>query len=300
MATDGIVTLSIEIELGWGGDTVDGYISKNRVKETECLEKLIEKCEKNNIPITFNIVGELINSERNMSEWSEQESDPFAPEYYAPDLIERLRKSDVDHEFATHTYSHYIFDEEERFLEEIDKASWVHEMVGLETPTSFVGPRNELPPTDLLAETDINTVRVPVSSPVSSNIHRFFKMLYRSHPISEIVTEQGIVKTYSTWETSLTAPYFLPMGQKSAHPAYRWLPFTARKKLHQEYLHSAIERTSNEHSHAHLWTHLYNMSNPVQWSLVSDFLGELGEKQRLGEISVKTMSDLEEFANVEL
>lgn len=300
MPTSGTVTLSIEIELGWGGEGVDEYISKDRMEETEYLERLIDSCELHNIPITFDIVGALIDSERDCDHRFEEKwgVNRVTAEYYVIDLIEQIQESDISHEFATHTYSHYIFDNEKRFLEEVNETKRVHERNGLGTPTTFVAPRNKIPPSDVLEKTMIDTVRTPVSSPVSSNVHRFFKVLYRTHPVTNIETDRGIVRTNSTWETSLTAPYFLPMGQKSAHPAYNWLPLTLRKAIHRRYLRSALRRTISQQSHSHFWTHLYNMSNQVQWELVMEFLAELGESQRLGEVNVKTMGDLEEVIDV--
>lgn len=285
------ITLSIEIELAWGGDGVESYLSSGRKKEAEYLNKIIKKCEEVGVPITFDIVGALIDPEQREDSCHNLNSSCGNIKDYTPEMIEQLRMSDVNHEFATHTYSHYVFDDQDKFIKEVNKSISVHEEYGLGTPVSFVGPRNKIPPIELLEQVGIDVVRMPISYPQQHNILRFFSLLCRDHPISNI-EHSGIVKTYSTWETSLTAPYFLPMGQKPAHFTYKWIPIEFRKRIHQKYLHSALNRAISEESHAHLWTHLYNLSNPIQWELVSRFLEELGRRQQEGEVQIKTMREL--------
>jgi len=60
----GKITLSVEIELGWGHhDKPDGNpaLSEDREVETKALRRLLAVCDEHRIPITFDIVGHLLH-----------------------------------------------------------------------------------------------------------------------------------------------------------------------------------------------------------------------------------------------
>ncbi len=116
----GIVTISIEIELGWGYHDIGDYrkLSDGRVAETKALSRLLSLCEELHIPITFDVVGHLLlekcggNHDGPHPEgWFS--ADPGTdvsedPLFYAPDLIQDIVDTDVDHEIGSHTFSHIV------------------------------------------------------------------------------------------------------------------------------------------------------------------------------------------------
>ena len=58
------VTLSLEVELGWGVHDVDEYerISDRRERETDALERLLSACDKHGVPFSFDIVDHLFHA----------------------------------------------------------------------------------------------------------------------------------------------------------------------------------------------------------------------------------------------
>ena len=156
---NGVVTLSIELELGWGmHDWAEyGHLSSDRSAETEALHRLLDLADRLDLPITFDIVGHLLHDSCSGSHpgfhpeswWDEDpgtcnDSDPL---FYAPDLIREIRNRETDHELATHTYSHLLADEAtaEELDDELATVNELHADVGLSAPTSIVMPRHQQP-----------------------------------------------------------------------------------------------------------------------------------------------------------
>ncbi len=135
-----VVTITADFELAWAWryskNSPDPYklaIEKAK-RERENIPKILDLCEKFQIPITWATIGHLFleKCERDKSgkahpeiprlnhfenefwkyegkDWYEY--DPCsnyldAPEWYAPDLIKMILDSKISHEIACHTFSH--------------------------------------------------------------------------------------------------------------------------------------------------------------------------------------------------
>ena len=119
----GVVTLSIELELGRGThDQAEyGHLSSDQSAETEALHRLLYLADRLNLPVIFDIVGHLFHDSCSGSHpgphpelwWDEDPGtcDDSDPLFYVPDLIREIRNRETDHELATHTYFHLLADE---------------------------------------------------------------------------------------------------------------------------------------------------------------------------------------------
>ena len=304
----GVVTLSIELELGWGmHDQAEyGHLSSDRSAETEALHHLLDLADRHDLPITFDVVGHLLHDSCSGSHlgshpeswWTEdpgtdRDSDPL---FYAPDLVREIRNRETDHEFATHTYSHLLADEatSEELDDELATVNDLHADAGLPTPTSIVMPRHQQPDYSILADHSIETIRRPIegygsfdSNPVST----FWWLLTRDHPASTLGRRNGILETTATPHPSLTAAS-LPAGQSRPHPLFSVIPRQIRQALHRRYLIDTADQAAVENSHIHLWTHIWNMANDGQWEPISDGLEYLAGRRDEGEILIKRMDEL--------
>ncbi|TKX85369.1 polysaccharide deacetylase [Halorubrum sp. SS5] len=299
------ITLSLEIELGWGfHDKSYGteLFSEQCTVEHRTLDRLLDVCDRTGVPISFDIVGFLLNSPGYGAEPSPHSGDWWPSEiggtsedplYYAPSVVDRIRSASVDHEICTHTYTHIPCAEfsDEILNWELERASEIHQDHSLQPPTSIVPPRHSPPSRAILDQNGIDCVRVAAVEPPESNISSFTYYLTRSHPIQKPEMVNNVLETYTSMNTSLTAPY-LQNGQKSPHPAFRMIPRRVRKRIHRRYLSQAIERAVEKDSYTHLWSHLFNISNDIQFPIVTEFLTELEERQRRGEIEISKMTDL--------
>jgi len=134
-----VFIISCDFELAWAwrfAKEINGDLQKARAlarKERENMPILLNLCEQFDIPVTWGIVGHLFLEQCsraagkahadliqpthleneywkfNSGEWFDH--DPCcswreALEWYAPDIIEKIKHSKVKHEIACHTFSH--------------------------------------------------------------------------------------------------------------------------------------------------------------------------------------------------
>lgn len=303
----GTVTISVEIELGWGIHDRQQYdhLSDDGREERRSLYRLLDACDDYGIPISFDIVGHLLlhscegdHSGPYPDGWfdedpgTDMESDPL---FYAPDIAAEIMRRQTDHEICTHTFSHTIADTvpPELQKQELEHAQRLHERVTGDQTESLVPPRHVRPSLDALNDHGIEIVRIQDDDPASNPVHRFRELLFGPPLVQSPEFSDGPVETYCTRHPSLTAPT-LPSGQSPPHSAFRWMPVRMGQRLHERYLRTATELAVERDSHLHLWCHLFDLNREYQLPPIESFLETLGELEREGTIDVETMKGLNE------
>ncbi len=301
------VTISIEIELGWGVHDLQryGHLSERGQEERRYLRKLLDACDAHRIPVSFDVVGHLFLEECAGTHpgpyadgWFEadpgtdRETDPL---FYAPDMIDEIVARPTDHELCTHTFSHVLCGDadEDTQRHDLEYAQHLHESEGSGQTTSLVPPRHYDPSADVLRDQGIGIVRVPTDESTATGISRFRELLLGPPPVGEPQIENGIVETYCTSQPTLTAAS-LPSGQRATHLAFRWLPVGVRRRLHERYLRTAVDAAIDDDSSLHVWCHLYDLSNEYQFPQIESFLKTLASLREDDEVAVKTMSELDD------
>ena len=307
----GIVTLSFELELGWGMHDMNtfSHLSDDRTSEETALSRILNSFERNNIRASFNVVGHLFHescpgehSGPYPAPW--WRNDPGSshrgnPQFYAPELIENIIESSVDHEICTHTYSHILAEEVSAKLlrHELDMVHDLHQRWGLSLPKSIVMPRHQKCDYSVLSEYGISTIRRPIRGYGKPNINPISKLwwlLTRNHPKCEIKDNDEIIETTCTPHPSLSST-ILSTGREKPEPYFRVIPRKVREYLHKKYLIDAINLAAYNGHHIHLWTHLYNIANKSQWDVISPVLDYIGEMERQEKIKTVPMRDLPMF-----
>lgn len=304
----GIVSLSMEIELGWGDHDTGNLdrLSEGGALERRYLSKLLGLTDDVSIPISFNVVGHLFLDSCSGSHDSPHEEGWFRGDpgtnrlqnglFYAPDMMSRIRDSETDHEICTHTFSHALFNDISREVcdWELRRAQELHrEHVGRPT-TSLVPPRHQPPPYDVLRDNGISVVRPAMDNRAKSKLHRFKELLSGPLVHSPLRETGGITETYCTTYPSLTAPS-LPSGQGTPHPVFRHLPTTTRQRYHLEKLKRVTEEVAERDSHVHLWCHLFDVSNGPQFEVVGEYLRWLDTFRRDRDLVVAKMEELPRY-----
>jgi peptidoglycan/xylan/chitin deacetylase (PgdA/CDA1 family) len=307
----GTLSLSLEVELGWGqvlnepATRFENLSAPERTVETQALDALLDACDQTGIPMTFDVVGHLLLDQCDGDHDSPHEDgwfdfDPGTdvdtdPLFYAPDLVEEIADAKTDHEICTHTFSHIPCDDVHPDVVdwELDQSRRLHESFGLDRPRSIVTPWHRDPPIDVLLDNGIDVMRVPDDEfdLEWSILTKLYWYLFRDPWTAHPDVENGMHYVYTTNGPSLTAPY-LNAGQKSPHIAFRAIPESARARLHRRYLDAVLETVSETDEHVHLWSHLYDLGDPLQRRLVVDFLNHVGEAQRAGKVTVEPMCDI--------
>ncbi|MFB6142869.1 MAG: polysaccharide deacetylase [Halorientalis sp.] len=301
----GVVTLSIEIELGWGMHDLGRYdhLSPRGERERAFLSRLLDACEAFDVPVSFDVVGHLLLDSCGGSHegphpdgWfaadpgTDVETDPL---FYAPDAVGEIRRRPTDHELCTHTFSHVVCNRVDAAVVDRDLAlaqSYHRERLGAPART-LVPPRHGPPPRESLDRAGIEVVRLAESPSSPTPVHRFKHLLVGPHPDLPPRLRDGVVETYGTDYMSLTASS-LPLGQQSTHPAFRPLPVSLRQRLHERYLVRQTERVAATDGYLHLWCHLWDLSNEYQWAPIRAYLRRLGRLRAEGRVDVLPMVDL--------
>jgi len=158
-------------------------------------------------------------------------------------------------------------------------------------------PRHQQPDYSTLVDHGIETIRRPMEGYSSSNsnpVSTLWWLLTRDHPASTLKRKDGILETATTPHPSLAAAS-LPDGQSRLHPVLTAVPKYVRKRLHSQYLFDTIHTTKEEDSHIHLWSHLYNFANDLQWNAMKPGLNCIGNLQADNEIDVVPMRNLSDL-----
>lgn len=199
-----VVIISCDFELAWARRFAKEInCNLERAKEIARQERkniplILELCERFNIPFTWAIVGHLFlkgcsktnakahediprpdyfeNDYWKFSSGDWFDADPCynfrdAPEWYAPDLIEKILNSTVKHEIACHTFSHIDCSErvcsEQILRKEIQECKNAASIYGLELksfvfPADYIGNRKILKEEGLMSyRTDKNVLGFP-------------------------------------------------------------------------------------------------------------------------------------------
>lgn len=300
----GTLTISIEVELGWGVHdlTEADHLSTAGTLERRYLQKLLAATEECGVPISFDIVGHLLLDECPGSHdgpysdgWFD--ADPGTnvstdPLFYAPEMAKWILDSTVNHELCTHTFSHLLCRRasDDALDVELERVQRLHKQI--DGPVvSFVPPRHSRPDNAVLRRNGIRVARYAKTTPSPTPAHRLWELAVSSHPEWEPQVVDGIYETYCTTYPSLTART-LPAGQRAhSHPVFRPLPLRACKRLHLSYLKRSTRHAIDTGIPLHLWCHLFDLSNEHQWDVLAAyfaFLATIPDE----ELEIQTMNQL--------
>jgi hypothetical protein len=192
---EGVVIISADFELAWAwrldkrsADPLKLSLDLAR-KERENLPRILDLCDKFDIPITWGTVGHLFleHCQRQEgkahtgiqriphfeNEWWKYasgdwfDSDPCssfaeAPEWYAPDLIRKIIDSKAGHEIGCHTFSHISCSDgscpPEVLRSELEATRLAAAPFGIE-PESFIFPGHTMGNYDTLKEAGYTSMR---------------------------------------------------------------------------------------------------------------------------------------------
>ena len=299
----GVVTLSVEIELGWGYHDLERFdrLSSDGERELTALDRLLDRCDELDVPFTFDVVGHLFHDGPPSDDpphpdgWFDTVPDDPGMLFYSPDMVDGIQRADAGHEICTHTYSHTICGEvsPDVVAWDLDRAAEVHREVGESAPVSLVPPRHSTPPRRVLRDAGIEIVRTVGYDPAPSNLHKLNRLVFEPPPPKPPRLVDGVVETYCAPFTTLTASS-LPSGAKEELAVFRAIPRSVRQRLHERYLTRAVEKAAEQDSYTHLWCHLHDMANDAQWDPIHSFLGTLADMRDRSEVEVLPMVALNE------
>lgn len=306
----GIFIVSIDVELAWGfnlepllNDHTAKYLLKLISKSRASIKSLIELLEKHEIPATWGIVGHLLLDQCNKIngvphsdmprpnigidiDWyaldpcTHVSADPL---WYAPDIVNEVLSSSVNHELASHSFSHVDFSGCSRdvALVEVQKSKDLMENLFNITPKSFIFPKTLVGHLDVLNENGFITFRGPKPTPRSkfgadSNISKLTELLKMKIVYPTLVGEPKLEKGLWNIPGSL-------LFQRS-----RWI--SAKDLLKTSIVN--VKKAVQSKALFHIILHDYSLTTLDIQKALSKLLATVETLRNKGDIRVMTMKEL--------
>jgi len=311
MNQKGIFTISIDYEFAWGyADKLLSLEDKIRVRqEVDITKRLILLFEKYNIPATWAIVGHLLEKK---CEWNS--NNLSHPEYKRPiykneicdyffqhpdknncsdtlwydsqKLISQIKQSSANHEIASHSYAHILYDEqitnEQAIYADIAGSQRTHTEEGLPYK-SFVFPRNVEGFHKQLQKAGLTHYR--------GNSYKWYMFL------PQLLQRLGHFCDYLIPSTPVSAPLLHFSGLVNIRESMLLLGRNGLRKfitpsMMIKKVKNGIQKASNKKEIFHLWFHPSNFSYDTekQFWIFEEILKRATKMRDENKLDIQTMS----------
>lgn len=152
----GAVTISIDVELAWGNwdNLTQDQLARVDQQERPIIARLCDIFERHDVPVSWCIVAALLD-------WKSAVSQPGGEHcWYAPDVVEMITRSSVQHDIGSHGGRHIYFDSisDDEAEGDLGFAREIHRQNNLDF-TSFVFPRNRVAKKEMIAQHGVRVFR---------------------------------------------------------------------------------------------------------------------------------------------
>lgn len=303
-STKGAFVVSLDTELGWGCfDTVgvDHYEEAYR-NTRSVIDGLCRLFDTYDAPVTWALVMHMLadcsglhdEEEPNfdwIDSWYERapcSSDVEKDLWYAPDVLERIRAADVDHELAVHGYSHVILGApgctRTAATAEIRRATAIADEFDVEAET-FIFPRNRIGHLDVLGEFGFRFYRGLDARWYERALPRQLRRLYRFG--DEFTKRTPPTVTPRTRSGMIELP-----GSQILRPNdgyWTYTPPGSQVERAKKGLDRAVERGEI----FHLWFHPFNFGSDPEAHLdvFERILAYAAELRRTDGLEIKSIND---------
>ncbi len=299
----GSVVISLDGELGWGRhlNVPSGeYVADAR----SCWYRLLERFDEFDVPATWAIVGHLFHSkcdERHEEHPAGErcctravDDTPAEQIWFGSELVDAVRSADVDHEIASHGYTHWRFDHEgmteaiaERELRRSIDAAGEVEL------SSFVFPVNRMKYRRLLAEYGFDCYRGPnprhaTESTFRRRATKIGDAFVRATPppiVTPTVDEYGLVNVpASLYLSGFEGPL------RSVAAAVGRDPIVAKAKR-------GIDAAVGSDGVFHMWLHPHDLVAEHGTERMEPILEYLRDRVDATDLRIETMNDVADRVN---
>lgn len=276
----GSLCISIDLELAWGvwDKLSDGTLRNCETAERPIVERLVRLFEDYEISATWAIVGRLLERDQTRS----------GEAWYAPDLVERIRRARVPQDIGSHSYAHPYFGESsvDRLRDDLLAARRIHDHYGLPF-TSFVFPRNQVAHLDLLRGAGVRVFRsvdhgwhIAVRDRLGTSAGRLANLADKVLPIPPAVVHpidhDGLIELPSS---------MLLLSRSGLRRAVLPATLIAKARL-------GLERARRQRGVFHLWFHPSNFYHDTNGQLdaLTQILRSACDQRGRGQLAIQPMS----------
>jgi hypothetical protein len=290
----GSVVLSVDAELAWGFVDRDSPPVARVESGRDGWRTLRRLCEEYDVPATWAVVAHLLHEDcdgahadhpigpgwfaRERGEWADRPDLTRAPE-----LVERLRESPIDHDIGCHAYGHVEFGEpgttRAMAAAELAYSRTLMDEWGIDG-RSFVFPRNNVGHVDLLADYgfEVYRGRRPVARRSLPEKLKTVAVGDGRPPLVRPTVDDGLV--------NLPASLFLY--------SFEGAPLRATKPLLGDPVVELVERgldaAADEEGVLHLWLHPNNLVDDAAVERIEAVLRAVDDRR--DAVPVETMASV--------
>ncbi len=276
-------SISIDLELAWGvWDRINSKYLNNAINlEREIVDKLINIFNTYETPVTWATVAALIDQKNKMINIGDKKA------WYAPDIIEKIIDTKINHLIASHSYAHPNFKEstETEIIEDFEKAEYFFKSIGI-SPNVLVFPRNQVAHLSILKKFNYKFYR-SIDKSWYKEISKFNLLIgkianindkifpFKSNSVKSIIHSNGLIEIPSS---------ILLISRNGFKFAVTNLNMFYKIK-------KGIEMAIKNRECFHIWFHpsnFYFKSNK-QFDLLKKILIFINEKRTEGLIDIKLL-----------
>lgn len=282
----GSLCISIDLELAWGiwdKPSADHHARCARL-ELDVVARLIEILETREARATWAIVGRLLERDPVVA-GTTPHGDRI---WYAPDVIDLIRRARVEQDLGSHSYAHVYFSEisRESAQRDLADARRIHDAHRIPF-VSFVFPRNQVAHIDVLREAGIRVFRsvdlgwhIAVRKRAGRTAGRLANLADKVLPVPPAVVEPidhgGIVELPSS---------MLLISRNGLRRAIHPLALIAKARL-------GLERARRTGGTFHLWFHPSNFYHDTdrQLETLAEIVSIAARMRDRGQLEIRPMS----------
>lgn len=288
----GSVVLSLDAELGWGFHDMETPPPERVAAGRRGWSVMLELLSEFEIPATWGVVGHLMLDscdgrhadhpapdgwfERERGEWGDREELRFGP-----DLVDDLLAADVDHEFASHSFSHVLFGDpttgHDLAVAELERCREIASDWG-QTIDSFIYPRNDIGHRDVLAEQGLTAYRGRTPNRHGARAVLDSAVHDRSFLVEPSIDEHGLVNV----PASLFLFGFEGRARTVAESIWTDPMVTVACR--------GIDEAARSDGLFHMWLHPNNLTHERDDRRMRRILSYLAQKRDETELTVETMA----------
>ena len=276
-------TISIDLELAWGvWDKINSTYLNNAINnERDIINQLLKIFEDFSFPVTWATVAALIDDKNKMINIVNKKA------WYAPDIIEKIMKSQTKHLIASHSYSHINFHENSKsvIIEDFEKAEHFFKTLGI-TPDVLIFPRNQIAHLEILSQFKYKFYR-SLDKSWYKKVSKHNKFLGKLANISDKIFpfKANSVKPTKHFDGLIEIPSSILLISRNGFK----LPVTNINMLYK--IKNGIERAIENKECFHLWFHPSNFyyKENKQFKLLKEILRFVNSKREQGLIDVKVL-----------
>ena len=277
--------ISIDLELAWGvSDKLNEFYLNHAINSERLIcNQLIKMFDNYKIPVSWATVSALLDENNKNIGIADKKA------WYAPDIIDKILTSKIDHLVASHSYAHLNFklSTKKEIEKDFEKSNFFFNKFGIKT-NSLVFPRNQVHHIDILNKFNYKFYRsidkswYKKVSKFNNFAGKISNIIDKTIPVKSN-TIKPILDNYNLIEVPSSLLLISRNGFKN---------LITNASMYRK-IRLGIDEAIKKKECFHLWFHPSNFytNSKKQFLLLNKVLKYVSDKRELGQIKVIKLNE---------